>query len=257
MTGLLFAAVTGHGPPAVAQAFERIAFAGSADDVAAIGRSLLIYGHGTFAQIFGQRLRDLGTLYQIGLFSMPTIFAMFLLGLWAGRRGIFNDLAAARPVFKSAALWGLLIGGACSFAAVLGHDRSGGTLWVDFVSDAVQLLAAPVLTCGYVAAVALLMTAGSWASRAGPLASVGRMALTNYLSQSLICTTLFYGYGLGLYGQIGLAQGLGLACIIYTAQVVWSTWWMRRFSYGPVEWVWRALTYGRRPLHAAEGRTDG
>jgi len=257
MTGLLFAAVTGQVPPTIARVIQRIAFAGSADDITTVARSIHIYGRGTVEQILGQRLRDLGALYQIGIFSMPTIFAMFLMGLWAGRRGIFNDLAASRPLFRTAAIWGFLIGGIGTLGSVLAHDLSGGTLWVDFAGDAAQALAAPVLTLGYVAAIGLLMTAPSWPPRVRPLAAVGRMALTNYLSQSIICTTLLYSYGLGLYGRIGLAQGLGLAAIIYAAQIVWSNWWMRRFAYGPVEWLWRAMTYGRRPLQSLEVRTDG
>ena len=256
MTGLLFLAMRGAMPPAAADLLQRIAMAGSADDATAVARSIEIYGHGTFTQIVAQRVRDLEALYQIGLFSFPTIFAMFLLGVWAGRRGIFSDPAGSRPLFKKIALWGLVIGGIGNLGSVLARDLSGGGLWADFIGEAAHALTAPVLMLGYVATIALLMTAPSW-RRLTPLAAVGRMALTNYLFHSLICTTIFYSYGLGLYGRIGLVQGLGLAAVIYTAQVVWSGWWMRRFPYGPVEWVWRATTYGRHLGRPLEGRVDG
>ncbi len=256
MTGLLFLAIGGAMPPAAAGLLQRIAMAGSAEDVTAVARSIQIYGHGTFAQIVAQRVRDLEALYLIGLFSMPTIFAMFLVGLWAGRRGIFSDLAGSRTLLKNLALWGLAIGGIGNLGSVLAHDLSGGGLLADFIAEAAHALTAPALMFGYVATIALVMTVPSWQRRLTPLAAVGRMALTNYLLQSLICTTFFYSYGLGVYGRIGLAQGVGLAVIIYAAQVVWSNWLMRRGAYGPVEWLWRTITYGRRPLRP-EVHVDG
>jgi uncharacterized protein len=81
-----------------------------------------------------------------------------------------------------------------------------------------------------------------------PLAAAGRMPLTNYLLQSVLCTAIFYGWGLGLWGRTGAAQQLGLALAIFFAlQVPLSILWFRRFAYGPMEYVWRVLSYGRRP----------
>ncbi len=77
------------------------------------------------------------------------------------------------------------------------------------------------------------------------LASVGRMALTNYLLQSLICSTIFYGYGLGLFGQVDTATGLVLTVLIFALQIPLSNWWLSRFRFGPAEWLWRTLTYLR------------
>ncbi len=75
------------------------------------------------------------------------------------------------------------------------------------------------------------------------MAFTGRMALTNSLMQSLVCTTLFNGYGLGLFGRVGAAAGLGLAFLLYALQLVASRWWLRRFRFGPMERQWRSLTY--------------
>jgi uncharacterized protein len=72
------------------------------------------------------------------------------------------------------------------------------------------------------------------------------MALTNYLLQSVVCTILFYGYGLGLYAKIGIAGSIVLTIAIFAAQVALSTWWLGRFRFGPMEWLWRTLTYLRR-----------
>jgi len=76
-------------------------------------------------------------------------------------------------------------------------------------------------------------------------APVGRMALTNYLMHSLICVTLSYGFGLGLWWRIGAARATSIALIILALQIPLSALWLSRFRYGPVEWVWRRLTYGQ------------
>ena len=81
------------------------------------------------------------------------------------------------------------------------------------------------------------------------LASVGRMALTNYLSQTLICTFIFYGWGLGKFGTVDRKDQLLIVIIIWIVQLLFSTTWMKRFKFGPFEWLWRSLTYGaRQPL---------
>lgn len=80
-----------------------------------------------------------------------------------------------------------------------------------------------------------------------PFAAVGRMALTDYLMQSVLCTLFFYHYTTGLYGRIGPAIGLVPTVILYGAQVVFSNWWLKRYRFGPMEWVWRGMTYGTFP----------
>jgi uncharacterized protein len=81
------------------------------------------------------------------------------------------------------------------------------------------------------------------------LASVGRMALTNYLAQSILCTTLFYGYGFGLFGEVSRLGQLGVVIAIWILQLLWSPLWLRHFRFGPIEWLWRSCTYLRlQPL---------
>lgn len=83
------------------------------------------------------------------------------------------------------------------------------------------------------------------------------MTLTNYLAQSLICTTIFYGYGLGWYNKMGTAAGIALALLIFATQVALSNLWFRRFQYGPVEWLWRSLTYARVPPIRKQALVEG
>jgi uncharacterized protein len=86
-----------------------------------------------------------------------------------------------------------------------------------------------------------------------PLAAVGRMALSNYLFQSLVFTTFFYGYGLGLNGKLGPALLSVLSVFIFALQILLSMWWLKRFRFGPAEWLWRTLTYGKlQPMRAKQ-----
>ncbi len=71
-----------------------------------------------------------------------------------------------------------------------------------------------------------------------------RMAFTNYLAQSVILGWIFYGYGLGLFNRLEAASALAIGLVVYAGQVVFSAWWLRRYRYGPVEWLWRTLMYG-------------
>jgi uncharacterized protein len=73
------------------------------------------------------------------------------------------------------------------------------------------------------------------------------MALTTYLTQSIVCTLLFYSYGLGWYGSVGFTGMFLITLILFACQMAASTWWLARFRYGPAEWLWRTLTYGRAP----------
>jgi uncharacterized protein len=87
-------------------------------------------------------------------------------------------------------------------------------------------------------------TAGAAIRRA--LAAAGRMALTNYLAQSILCALLFYGFGLGLYGRLTGYQLYGVVLAIWAVELAWSSWWLARYEIGPFEWVWRSLTYRQR-----------
>jgi len=87
-----------------------------------------------------------------------------------------------------------------------------------------------------------------------PFAAAGQMALTNYLTQSLVFSTLFYGYGLGLFGRLDTGAATALGVTFYGLQLCFSTWWLSRYRFGPFEWLWRSLTYGRmQPMGLQSG----
>ncbi len=76
--------------------------------------------------------------------------------------------------------------------------------------------------------------------------AAGRMALSNYIGQTIICTTIFYGYGLGLYASIGKAGLMLFVLGVWIIELIVSSLWLSRFRFGPIEWLWRPLTYGSR-----------
>jgi len=115
---------------------------------------------------------------------------------------------------------------------------SAGVLW---------LPGSHILAAGYVSGLALLFMNEDWRRILHPFAAVGRMALTDYLMQSVVCTLFFYNYTTGLYGRVGPAVGLALTVVLYGAQVVFSNWWLSRYRLGPMEWLWRGMTYGKFP----------
>lgn len=138
--------------------------------------------------------------------------------------------------------------GAGTLLISLGLWRSFATGWelLDFVLVSQQLhyWGSLFAALGWVALVMLLCQRG-WPLR--PVAAVGQMALTNYLLQTLICTTVFYGHGLGLFGQVDRAGQFAIVLGVWAFQLLASSAWLRYFAMGPVEWVRRWFVYGRRP----------
>ena len=106
----------------------------------------------------------------------------------------------------------------------------------------------------YASAIVLLLRRTAWERLLAPLAAVGRMPLTNYLLHTVIHVWLFFGsIGFGLYGRISPAATVGVSVVMYGFMVVLSQWWMGRFRFGPAEWIWRTLTYGRlQPMRASQ-----
>jgi uncharacterized protein len=82
-----------------------------------------------------------------------------------------------------------------------------------------------------------------WIKRLAPLANIGKMALTTYLTQSIVGVFLFFHVGFGLFGKTTPAQNIGICIVIFALQMIFSTWWLKKFYYGPVEWLWRSATF--------------
>ncbi|MFQ5776594.1 MAG: DUF418 domain-containing protein [Terriglobia bacterium] len=221
---------------------------GSPEDFAIlVQNSMKAYSEGSFSEIMAQRAGDAFFVTIGGLFGGPGIFAMFLLGAYFGRQQLFQDTASRLLLFRRIWLWGLglgLVGNLIFTISMEYADPTSPSIWM-LVGMLGFAFGAPGLCFFYISSFVLLWQNTTWQRRLSPLAAVGRMALSNYLFQSIVCTTIFYSYGLGLYGQVGPALGVGLAVVIYAIQIPLSRWWLGRFKFGPAEWVWRSLTYGQ------------
>ena len=123
---------------------------------------------------------------------------------------------------------------------------------MSFVSAVGYAFGAPALCLFYVAVLTRLSQSEAWKKRLSPLAAVGRFAISNYLLQSIVCILIFYNYGLGLFGKVGPAAGFALTVGIFAIQIVLSRWWLKRYKFGPVEWVWCSLTYRTKQTMVAE-----
>lgn len=106
--------------------------------------------------------------------------------------------------------------------------------------------ASVLVSLGWIGAVMLASKSAALVWITARLAAVGRMAFTNYIMQTLICTTIFYGHGLGLFGKVERVWQLAIVLGVWVLQLTISPLWLHHFSYGPLEWVWRSLTYWRR-----------
>jgi uncharacterized protein len=187
----------------------------------------------------------------------PRVLGMFLLGVWLARRGVFRHAAVHTATFRRWALAGLLVALPANLllAFLLPRVAYLPASWPGLVEVTAYAVGVPLLCLGYVGALALLhRSAAGWLI--APFAAVGKMALTNYLAQSAVCVAIFYGVGLGLYGSTGLTTALLIALVVFAFQLALSAIWLERFHYGPVEWVWRQATYGRRfPLRRERAAT--
>jgi uncharacterized protein len=175
----------------------------------------------------------------------------FLIGAWVGRNEWIARAADFLPGWRTTLRWTLPMGLIVEGLATLLADSPliGGFEHRAYLAESMHLLAVPVLAAGYVAAVVVAFQSARGRKLLGPLAAAGRMALTNYLMQTLAYGFVLFGVGpgLALAGKIGTAAIAGLVICFFTLQVVFSRWWLGRYAFGPAEWVWRTLTYGERP----------
>ena len=206
--------------------------------------ALRVFSHGTYQEITLERTRAM-SWNLCGPISMLQILGLFLFGLYAGQRGWFQNLQRHLPFLRKARSWAfaLALVGMLVRAGAFHLSRVMGPLFGGFGEEVLDTTGNLALSFFYASAIVLLAHRPVWKSRLAPLAAVGRTALSNYLLQSIICTTIFYSYGLQLFGKVGPAAGLALSIAIYLIQLPLSVWWLGHFRSGPMEWVWRSLTY--------------
>lgn len=246
-TGFTALAQVARLSPAVAEVMTAQIGEARAELTEATAETLRAYSQGTWSEVAATRAREWLAVNQYAIFFAPNILGLFVLGLWAGRRRVFHDLPAHLPRIRRAFPVLVAVGVVANGGMVFAQDRAdplAANLWFG-IQQVCFSIGALALSFAYVAGLSLLWQRSAGRRLLGPLAPVGRMALSNYLMHSVICTTLAYSYGLGLYGEVSHAAGLGLTVLIFVFQIPLSAWWLSRFRFGPMEWLWRSLSYGR------------
>jgi uncharacterized protein len=216
-----------------------------------VNHAATVYREGTFSDLVSIRIAEYLQLLPGVLFFYPTVMALFLLGVWTARKELLKNYSAHIPFFRKAMWWGLAVGipsNICYSIAYMNTQPAMPDIWMFLVTVA-HISGGIALGIFYVSSIILLINRGRLVGFSRYIAPVGRMALTNYLLQSIICTTLFLPYGFGLFGRIDALQGIGISIAIFSLQIPFSNFWLRYFNYGPAEWLWRSLTYLRlQPL---------
>ncbi len=211
--------------------------------------SIHMYNNGSYIDIIGFRLKNEAIFRVIGLvFQVPKILAMFLIGLYVGKKKKYSNLLTNTrdKLIKS----GRLVASLVQYSLVyLFYCFQAISSFIKHLTLAFKIFFKEITSVSlclfYITSIIKLYKSSKTAFIVAPLRYIGQMALTNYLMQCIICSLLFYSYGLGLYTQIGPALCLLLAFAIYAAQIICSKLWLQKFRFGPFELVWRSLTYGK------------
>jgi len=207
---------------------------------------------GTFRQSLAQNAKDYWDFLSHGFWPRPTLplhtASLMLIGLGLHKLGLFSG-KASKGTYQGLAAVGL--GGVAILAFAYGgfwiapdHPRM-----LNVSARWLQSFTAVVISLGYVGLLTLAARSRTWRAIPDLLAPAGQMAFTNYLTQSLIMTAIFYGgRGPGLFGQVDRPLAALLVVAVWILQILWSRWWMARFTMGPLEWLWRRAYRGPMPL---------
>ena len=221
------------------------------------------YAHGTWAQAvaagwrqyFGWLVRDLV------LGGSTSFLGLFILGLWAVRVDVITRLTRRRAYIVRAFVGAMLCWAALQYmqlkidhwlaippmgpVATWRELRFWWPPWgliIHFIAESTTWANSAV----YALLFALALSFPAAEKRLRPLAALGRMTLTTYLTQSVVCTALFYNWGFGLMNRTNLTGILLVTLVLFSLQIAFSVWWLNRYPFGPAEWLWRSLAYARK-----------
>jgi uncharacterized protein len=208
-----------------------------------------VYREGSFKEIASYRASDLLEYvlsWKQRLWDAE-LLGLMLLGCYVCRRGALRSPAARMKMARTALPWLLSVGVAgMVISAWLYHFVAADSNLLTMIENlAFWPIGAPALGLGYVAIITLLLEKDACRRVLLPFAPVGRLALTNYLFHGFVIAAFTYQWGLGLYGEMGPFWGLMAVFAIFPLMIIASSWWIRRFQFGPFEWLWRTLTYGQ------------
>jgi uncharacterized protein len=209
-----------------------------------------VYANGTWSEVVRFNIAEIPRIVPLHVLVAPRTFALFLLGVFVWRTSLLRNPERHCRVLVGIALFGLVLG----LGMILLELPDAESSWrpLALVVSALRTLGPVVLAIGYGATCVVLYTFTGASRVLALLGPLGRMAFSNYLAQSLIFGWIFFGYGLGLFGRLSASQAMLLGIVVYVAQVLISRCWLKRFRFGPMEWLWRTLMYGvRQPWRIA------
>jgi uncharacterized protein len=208
---------------------------------AGINQAMLSYREGSLLEIWQQNWRD--WFYANQPANLPFLFLsvvpLFLLGMYVYRKGWLHE-----PDKHSKAMWfvwsvtGMLFVTCKALPYVYGNPE-----WFQLVQNNIGGSASALF---YVLTLTFIFRSSIGVKLLGPLVWVGRMSLTNYIVQSVFSFLLFYSVGFGLYGQVSPFASLWIVLGFYSIQVICSKYWLKSYRFGPLEWLWRTCTYGKK-----------
>jgi uncharacterized protein len=216
-------------------------------NLGAVTQIVHVYANGSLTAILKQNWVEWLHELRSQVFSIYAL-SLFLLGLWVVRAGILENLPRYRSTLRRICVVCLPVGLALNVIFTLipvWYPDLKGHNFATWLQNVLSIYAAPVLSLGYASGLAVLLQNVDWRRRLTPFAAVGRTALTNYLSESIICVVFFRLTH--LYGVWGPAWDLLPTVVLFGIQILISNWWLEHYRFGPVEWVWRGLTYGSFP----------
>ena len=203
---------------------------------------------GTYAESFAANAVELRGLYAIyPLFLFWDAVACMTLGMALFKTGVLQGRRSTR-FYVRLAVCGFALGAAVNAFELWMKVSTGFALpWVSGASVFTNDLGRVSMALGFVGVVMIVCQRDWWSRARAALAAVGRMALTNYILQSVFGLVLFHSIGFGLWNELPRHQLYLVVLGEWAVAIAFSTWWMRRYRFGPLEWLWRSLTYGSLP----------
>ncbi|KAA9014198.1 DUF418 domain-containing protein [Niallia endozanthoxylica] len=223
---------------------ESIAAGLDQEEAAKLGEYVDMYENAPYLEWVSYRLQtEMGRLLANLPFALFNILALFLFGLYAGKRGVFKDVSAHLPMIKKVWWTALILSiPLVTFLALYKMDVIDVGVYQQNAIYLFTSLSGLTLCFFYISSLTLMLRREFWQRFLRPLGYTGQMALTNYLLQTFISVGIFLG--LNFYGKVSLATGTLICLVIYAAQTLFSYVWMKNFRFGPFEWLWRTMTYG-------------
>jgi uncharacterized protein len=211
--------------------------------VAHVAAARETYAHGSLTEILKFRVSEIRYIAPLHAYVFSRTVALMLFGAFVWRSGTIADARSHRKLLGGAAI--LLVGLGILLTLLLRKELEPiGLGVIGATATLAETLLPVVLAIGYAAAVIWFVKCTRFGWLLAWAAALGRMAFTNYITESVLLGLIFYGYGFGMMGQLGSAAGFVVAILVYSTQIFFSRWWLQSHWFGPLEWLWRTVMYG-------------